>query len=59
MPVSILVAAYHMLDTGTPYRDLGADWFAHRRPEAQARKLIHQLNVLGYTVSLSPIDRAA
>lgn len=56
---SILVAAYHMLDTGTPYRDLGADWFAHRRPEAQARKLIHQLNVLGYTVSLSPIDRAA
>jgi len=36
-----------------------ADWFARRRPEAQARKLIHQLNVLGYTVSLSPIDRAA
>jgi hypothetical protein len=29
---SILVAAYHMLDNGIPYRDLGADWFARRRP---------------------------
>jgi transposase len=55
---SILVATYHMLDNGIPYEDLGADWFARRRPDVQARKLIHQLNVLGYTVTLNPIQAA-
>jgi transposase len=55
---SVLVAAYHMLDKNIPYKDLGDDWFARRRPEEQARKLIHQLNVLGYTVTLDPIQAA-
>lgn len=52
---SILVAAYHILDKQVPYQDLGADWFVRRRPEAQARKLINQLNTLGYRVTLDPI----
>lgn len=55
---SILVAAYHILDKGVPYHDLGADWFVRRRPEAQARKLIHQLNALGYTVTVEPPEAA-
>jgi transposase len=55
---SILVAAYHILDRGVPYRDLGADWFVRRRPEAQARKLVSQLNTLGYQVTLNPIQAA-
>ncbi len=55
---SILVAAYHMLDKGVPYQDLGADWFVRRRPEAQTRKLISQLNALGYSVTLNPIQAA-
>jgi transposase len=55
---SILVAAFHILDKGVPYEDLGSDWFVHRRPEAQARKLISQLNTLGYTVTLTPIQAA-
>jgi hypothetical protein len=29
-----------------------------RRPEAQARKLISQLNTLGYQVTLNPIQAA-
>jgi transposase len=55
---SILVAAYHILDRGQPYQDLGADWFVRRRPEVQARKLISQLNTLGYQVTLNPIQAA-
>jgi transposase len=55
---SILVAAYHILDRGQPYQDLGADWFVRRRPEVQARKLISQLNSLGYQVTLNPIQAA-
>lgn len=52
---SILVAAYHILDKRVPYQDLGSDWFVRRRPEAHARKLIKQLNDLGYRVTLDPI----
>jgi transposase len=55
---SILVAVYHILDRHQPYQDLGADWFVRRRPEAQARKLISQLNTLGYQVTLDPIQAA-
>lgn len=50
---SILVAAFHILDRGVPYEDLGADWFI--RPESQerhARKLVKQLGALGYDVEL-------
>ena len=55
---SILVAAYHILDRGVPYHDLGADWFNQRRPDAQIRKLTHQLNGLGYQVTLNPLQAA-
>ena len=55
---SILVAAFHVLDKQVAYQDLGADWFVKRRPEAQTRKLIQQLNTLGYTVTLNPIQAA-
>jgi transposase len=53
---SIIVAAFHMLSQDTPYRDLGADWFDRRHPEARARKLSAQLNALGYSVQLEPIS---
>jgi transposase len=57
---SILVAAYHMLDRGQPYQDLGADYFQRRRsPEHQARKLIGQLTALGYQVTAIPPPEAA
>jgi transposase len=55
---SILVAAYHILERGTPYEDLGADWFIRRRsPERHARTLVHQLEALGFDVQLK--ERAA
>jgi transposase len=55
---SILVAAYHILERGTPYEDLGSDWFIRRRsPERHARTLVHQLEALGFDVQLK--ERAA
>jgi transposase len=49
---SILIAAYHMLERGVPYQDLGADWFVTRSPEQRARKLLHELRHLGYEVTI-------
>jgi len=51
---SIIVAAYYMLERGVPYEDLGADWFAKRRPEAHAKRLARQIELLGYDVSITP-----
>lgn len=51
---SILVAAFHILDRRVPYKDLGPDWFARRRPEAHARRLARQIEALGYQVTLQP-----
>lgn len=51
---SILVAAFHILERGTPYQDLGADWFIRRRsPERHARTLVHQLEALGFDVQIT------
>ena len=49
---SILVAAFHILAGGVPYNDLGADWHQKRRPEAHARRLAHQIEALGYHVTI-------
>lgn len=49
---SILVAAWHMLQTGETYRDPGGDYFQRRDPERTAKRLIAQLERLGHTVIL-------
>lgn len=56
---SIIVAAYHILERDVPYRDLGADWFVKRRPDAHAKRLARQIELLGYKVELTPADKAA
>jgi transposase len=50
---SILIAAFHILRDDVPYHDLGADWFGRLRPEQHARRLVHQLEALGYTVTIT------
>lgn len=56
---SILVAAYHMLDRGEPYRELGADYFVRRHdPERHARRLARQIQALGFNVTISPAEAA-
>ena len=56
---SILTAIYHMLKSGAAHRDLGADYFDRRAPEAKAKRLVAQLAKLGFTAQLQPLVDAA
>jgi len=49
---SILVAAWHMLQTGETYTDPGGDYFQRRDPERATKRLVAQLERLGHTVTL-------
>jgi transposase len=49
---SILVAVWHMLQTGETYTDPGGDFFQRHDPERATRRLIAQLERLGHTVVL-------
>jgi transposase len=56
---SILVSAYHVLDRGVPYEDLGADYFVRRHdPKRHAAKLVRQLQAIGYRVTLEEVTAA-
>jgi transposase len=50
----ILVIAYCVLKTGTPYQELGGDYFDKLHPERTARCLVQRLERLGLTVTLAP-----
>ncbi len=53
---SLLDVIWHILSTGERFTDLGDDYFQRRRnPEREARRLVHQLERLGHTVTLQPI----
>jgi transposase len=56
---SILTAIYHMLKSGASHRDLGADYFDRRAPEAKAKRLVAQLAKLGFAAQLQPLAEAA
>jgi transposase len=56
---SILTAAWHMLQTGELYNDLGADYFTKQNPEQATKRLIRQLEKLGHRVTLEPQHTAA
>ncbi|MDT0463422.1 IS110 family RNA-guided transposase [Streptomyces gibsoniae] len=52
---SILVSIFHMLTRDQAYHDLGGDYFQRRNdPARQARRLIGQLEALGYHVQAEP-----
>jgi transposase len=58
----ILTAAYHVLDQGVPYNELGEEFFYRRDTEntdRYRRRLIHQLERLGHQVTLQPLPEAA
>ena len=48
----ILIAAYHMLATGRPYRDLGATYLDGVDKRRTTRNLVRRLERLGYEVTL-------
>ena len=53
---SILIAVWHMFTNDMAYCDLGANYFIERAgKERTTRRLIGQLNHLGYQVTLNPL----
>ncbi len=58
----ILTAAYHVLQQGVPYNELGEEFFYRRdteNTERYRRRLIRQLERLGHQVTLEPLPEAA
>jgi transposase len=49
---SILTVAYHLMDRGTRFQELGADYFDRRNPQRVRERLVKRLEKLGYRVSL-------
>jgi transposase len=50
----ILIAVYHMLARGAPYRELGEAFLDQQARQRTVRHLLHRLNHLGYDVLLRP-----
>lgn len=46
----ILVIAYHILETGKPYNELGADFFEKRRSISTEELMVLRLTKLGYNI---------
>ena len=56
---SILVIAWHVIATGEPYVDPGADYFLERQKnEAYKRRLVAQLERMGFNVTLEEVRAA-
>ncbi len=51
---SILVIAYHVLRDGTPYRELGRNYFDERDRTAVTQHAVKRLERLGFKVTLEP-----
>lgn len=49
---SILVIVYHILKTGMPYRELGANYFDQWRKNAVVNNMVKRFNSLGFKVTI-------
>jgi transposase len=56
---SMLVIAYHVLQTRTPYQELGGNYFERRNVDKQRKRLIRQLESLGMKVTVEEVKEAA
>jgi transposase len=52
---TLLVIIYHLLNRGTTYTELGADFLDRLEPERLPRQLVKRLERLGHKVSLEPV----
>jgi hypothetical protein len=59
LAASRLTSAWHMLQTGELYRDLGGDYYTRQNPDRVTKRLIRQLEALGHHVTLQPREVAA
>ena len=55
----ILIAAYHIMDKGEDYRELGETYLERKNPQRTADKLVKQLEELGFDVELTKRESSA
>jgi len=48
----ILIMAYYILKTGTPYKELGNDYLNRRKKDKIVKNHVKRLQDLGYAVEL-------
>lgn len=53
---SMLIAIWHMGTTGTLYADPGGDYFTRLNPARAKKRAIHQLEAMGYRVTLDNVS---
>jgi len=53
---SMLIAIWHMGTTGTLYDDPGADYFTRLHPDRAKKRAVHQLEAMGYRVTLDNVS---
>jgi len=56
---SILTAAWHMLNNGELYRELGGDYFTRQDPDKATKRLVRQLEALGHIVTIQTATSTA
>ncbi len=56
---ALLVAIWHMGVTGTVYDDPGSDYYTRLRPDRARQRAIHQLEAMGYRVTLDETSQAS
>jgi len=56
---SILTAAWHMLQTGEIYNDLGGDYYTRQNPDRATKLLLRQLEALEHRMTLEAREVAA
>ena len=56
---AILTAIWSMATTGAYYDDPGPDYYIRHNPDRARRSATHQLERLGYTVTLTPATQTA
>ncbi len=56
---SILVMAFHIIQRGTVYTDLGSNYYDERKTDAVQHQLVKRLERLGFKVTLEALPAAA
>jgi transposase len=56
---SVLTIAYHMMDRGTHFSELGADYYDRRNPKQVRDRLVKRLEKLGYKVTVESAAKPA
>lgn len=51
---TILQTCWQLLATGQPYRDLGADYYARRRPGTAIKTALQRLHEAGCNITKTP-----